>query len=90
MRLSEDRIGSISHKVADAIWNDDLVDFPSEGDARKEIKAVLTNYLRDDDEIDSAARLKIASQKKKPPEGSDEWEILYAKYRREEQSKRNK
>ena len=37
--------------------------------------------------IDNAARLKIASQRRIIPEGSQEWDILYRKYYNDEVKK---
>lgn len=87
MRLSEDRISHISHLVFDAVWNDDLVDFTDDERALKEIKAVITEYLRIEDTIDDAVRAKIRSLSRNVPEGSREWEILYRKYTEEEMAR---
>jgi hypothetical protein len=42
------------------------------------------NWLKKEEDVDKAARLKIESQKRTIPEGSAEWEILYRKYYEEE------
>jgi hypothetical protein len=80
MRLSEDRISHISHLVTDGVWNDDLVDYTDEERALAEVKAVITEYLKLEDDADEAARNKINSLSKHVPEGSHEWNILYKKY----------
>jgi len=41
-------------------------------------------WLKKEEEIDTAARRKIESQKRPIPEGGGEWEILYRKYYDEE------
>ena len=41
-------------------------------------------WLKKEEEVDKAARLKIETQKRAIPEGSAEWEILYRKYYEEE------
>ena len=88
MRLSDDRISHISHLVFDAVWKDDLVDFPDENKALLEIKKVITSFLKVEDDADSAARNKIRSLSRGVPEGSREWDILYKKYFEEEVSKK--
>jgi len=88
VRLTDDRITHIAHLLFDGIWKDDLVDFTDEDKALSEIKKVLTEYLKVEDEADSAARNKIRSLSREVPEGSREWDILYKKYFEEEVSKK--
>lgn len=88
MRLSEDRISHIAHLIFDAVWKDDMVDFTDDKKALLEIKKVITDYLKVEDEADSAARLKIRSLSRGVPEGSREWDILYKKYFEEEKTKK--
>jgi hypothetical protein len=52
-------------------------------EARKALEKLLTDELR----IDTAARQKIASQRKIILEGSQEWDILYRKYYNDEVKK---
>ena len=88
MKLSEDRISHWAHLVWDGLYDDDLVDYPDESKALTGIKAIITRYLRTDDEIDDAVRAKIASLKRGVAEGSREWDILYTKYYEEESVRR--
>ncbi|HLE09478.1 MAG TPA: DUF507 family protein [Thermodesulfobacteriota bacterium] len=88
MRLSEDRITHIAHLVFDGIWKDDLVDFTDDDQALVEIKRVLTNYLKIEDDADTAARDKIRTLSRDIPEGSREWEVLYKKYLEEETARK--
>jgi len=88
LRLSEDRISHIAHLISDGIWKDDLVDFKDDDRVLKEIKRVMADYLKVEDDADSAARSKIRSLSRDVPEGSREWEILYRKYFEEETSKK--
>ncbi|MBI5643455.1 MAG: DUF507 family protein [Deltaproteobacteria bacterium] len=88
MRLSDDRISHLAHLVSDGIWNDDLVDFKDDDKVLSEIKKVIADYLRVEDDADSAARNKIRSLSRDVPEGSREWDILYKKYYEEEVSKK--
>jgi hypothetical protein len=84
VRLSEDRISHIAHLITDAVWKDDLVDFKDDDRVLSETKKVLSDYLRGEDEADSAARDKIRTLSRDVPEGSREWDILYRKYFEEE------
>lgn len=88
MRLSEDRISHLAHLVSDGIWKDDLVDFNDDDKALHEIKRVMTDYLKVEDDADTIARDKIRSLSREVPEGSREWDILYKKYFEEEVSKK--
>lgn len=88
MRLTDDRISHIAHLMFDGVWKDDLVDFTDENKALLEIKKVLTDYLKVEDDADSVARTKIRSLSRGVPEGSREWDILYKKYYEEEVKKK--
>ena len=88
MRLSDDRISHIAHLIFDGVWKDDLVDFTDDDRALQEIKRVLSEFLRVEDDADTAARKKIRSLSRDVPEGSREWDILYKKYLQEELNKK--
>lgn len=88
MRISEDRISHISHRIWDALYHDDLVDYPDDTKALLGIKQAMTQYLKIDDEIDEEVRQKITSLKRGVSEGSPEWDILYKKYYEEAALKR--
>ena len=51
---------------------------------RQEARKALEELLTEEARIDTAARQKIASQRKIILEGSQEWEILYRKYYNDE------
>lgn len=88
MRISEDRISHIAHLIFDGVWKDDLVDFTDDDKALQEIKRVLTEFLKVEDDADTAARKKIRSLTRDVPEGSREWDVLYKKYFEEELNKK--
>lgn len=88
MKLNEDRLTHIAHQVWDALYNDDLVDYPDETQALQGIKKVMTQYFKTDDEIDTLVRDKISSLKRGVAEGSREWDILYRQYYEEEANRR--
>jgi hypothetical protein len=85
MRISPDKLNKLAHTVADTLAETDEVGFLEDRNTiRQEARKILTSLLAEEAKIDSAARLKIASQRKIIQEGSQEWEILYRKYYNDE------
>ena len=85
MRLSPDKLNKLAHTVADTLAEIDQVGFLEDRNTiRQEARKALTALLTDEARIDTAARLKIANQRKIILEGSQEWEILYRKYYNDE------
>jgi hypothetical protein len=71
--------------VADTLAEIDEVGFLEDRNTiRQEARKALTVLLTEEARIDTAARLKIANQRKIITEGSQEWEILYRKYYNDE------
>jgi hypothetical protein len=88
MRISRDKLNKLAHTIADTLAETDEAEFLEDRntirqEARKALEKLLTEELR----IDTAARLKIASQRKIILEGSQEWDILYRKYYNDEVKK---
>ncbi|MGZ5278870.1 MAG: DUF507 family protein [Pseudobdellovibrionaceae bacterium] len=90
MIISEDRQSHLAHKITDAIWNDDLVDYSDEDLALRIAKKAIAEFVKEDQDVDQKAREKVASLKRGVVEGSPEWDILYKKYYEEERGKRGK
>jgi hypothetical protein len=91
MRLNEDRISHISHRILDGLIENELVEpVQSEEKVLREIKRTITAELQFEDEADTAARRMIQSLSRRVPEGSPEWDILYRKYMDEEIRRRKK
>lgn len=88
MKLSEDRISYLAHKILDGLWKQDLVDYRDETLALRVLKESLAGLGAVDDQIESLVREKLAKQKKIP--GSREYQILYDKYFQEETFKRRR
>ncbi|PIS12129.1 MAG: DUF507 domain-containing protein [Bdellovibrio sp. CG10_big_fil_rev_8_21_14_0_10_47_8] len=88
MIISEDRQSHLAHKITDAIWNDDLVDYTDEDLALRLAKKAIMEFVKEDMDIDQKARDKVASLKRNVTEGTPEWDILYRKYYEEERNKR--
>jgi hypothetical protein len=85
MRLSPDKLNKLAHTVADTLAEVEQVGFLEDRNTiRQEARKALTILLTDEARIDTAARLKIANQRKIILEGSQEWEILYRKYYNDE------
>jgi hypothetical protein len=91
VRLSEDRISHLSHRVLDALVQHKNVDqLQPEERLLREIKRTITVELQFEDEADEAARRTIQTLSRRVPEGSREWDVLYHKYREEELRRRKK
>jgi hypothetical protein len=85
MRISPDKLNKLAHTVADTLAEIDEVGFLEDRNTiRQEARKALTALLGEEARIDTAARLKIANQRKIILEGSQEWEILYRKYYNDE------
>jgi len=85
MRLSREKVNLLSHQVTEKLASIDALDFIEDRNTiRLAVVDTLMNWLRKEEEVDKAARLKIESQKRAIPEGSAEWEILFRKYYEEE------
>ncbi|MGC1423789.1 MAG: DUF507 family protein [Terracidiphilus sp.] len=85
MRINRDKLNKLAHTVADTLADIDAVGFNEDRNTiRQEARKALEELLTEEARIDTAARQKIASQRKIILEGSQEWEILYRKYYNEE------
>ena len=81
MRLSREKIVRLSHRVVDFLVANAAVDFVEDRDTiRLEIVNIFTSLLKQEEQVDTEVRAKIASQKKEILEGSEEWDILYRRY----------
>ena len=88
MRVSRDKVNKLAHTVADTLAEIPECDFLEDRNTiRQEARKALTTLLTQEAGIDTAARLKIANQRKIILEGSQEWEILYRKYYNDEVKK---
>ena len=85
MRISRDKLNKLAHTVADTLADIDQVGFMEDRNTiRQEARKALETLLTQEAAIDTAARQKIASQRKIILEGSQEWDILYRKYYNDE------
>ena len=85
MKLSRDKINDIAHKLVTAIRKERSFRVKRDpNDVRLEIVKAMTDLLAIEDKVDRASRLKVRSQKKDIPEGSEEWDLLQRRYYAEE------
>jgi hypothetical protein len=85
MRINRDKLNKLAHTVADTLADINEVGFNEDRNTiRQEARKELENLLTEESRIDTAARAKIANQRKIILEGSQEWEILYRKYYNDE------
>ncbi len=85
MRVNRDKLNKLAHTVADTLAEVDEVGFLEDRNTiRQEARKILESLLEEEAKIDTAARLKIANQRKIIVEGSQEWDILYRKYYNDE------
>jgi hypothetical protein len=88
VRISRDKLNKLAHVVSDVLAETDEAEFLEDRNTiRQEARKALEKLLLEEMPIDQAARLKIQSQRRIIPEGSQEWDILYRKYYNEEVKK---
>jgi hypothetical protein len=81
MRLSREKIVRLSHVITDVLVASADVEFVEDRTTiRQNVVEILTDLLKDEEQIEAAVRQKIVSQKKEIAEGSEEWDVLYRKY----------
>jgi len=89
MKLSRDKVIDISHKVVEMLRKARELRLKEKdtNNVRLEIVRAMTELLMTEDKVDRAARLKIRSQKREIPEGTEEWDLLHKRYYSEELKK---
>ena len=91
LKLSKNRVNYLTKLIVDFIEKSDEVDYNDDiGNIRFKIYHFILDELKMFEDIETAARDKIISQKKNIPEGSREWEILFRKYTGEQLDKLGK
>ncbi len=85
LRLSREKITRISHQIAEALRVDpDVILKTDLNEIRLEIMKLINSRLKIDELLDVKVRERIASFRRKIPEGGQEWQILYRRYYEEE------
>ena len=89
MKLSRDKVTDMSHKIVEALRKsrDLRMKNKDTNSVRLEILRLMTDLLLVEDKVDRAARLKVRTQKREIPEGSEEWDLLHKRYYSEELKK---
>ena len=89
MKLSRDKVTDISHKIVDMLRksHDLRLRDKDPNNVRLEIVRFMTELLVAEEKVDRTARLKIRSQKREIPEGTEEWDLLHRRYYSEELKK---
>jgi len=85
--ISEEKMVHIVHLMLDAIYKNDLVDFPNEDETVRETKRVCLAYVGELNKLGEVVRKRILNQRNPPLENSRQWDILYQKYYEEETKK---
>ena len=88
MMFSEDRIRHISHLIFNDLKEKALIEIINEAAVLNDIKRMLFNYFKVEDQVDDFVRQKIRSYSRIIPEGSREWDVMYDKLFQEEMTKR--
>ena len=89
MKLSRDKVSDISHKIVDMLRRSRELRLKDKdpNNVRLEIVRNMTELLVAEENVDRTARLKIRSQKREIPEGTEEWDLLHKRYYAEELKK---
>jgi len=89
MKLSRDKVTDMSHKLVEMLRRSHELRMRNKDTnaVRLEIVRVMTELLMAEEKVDRTARLKIRSQKREIPEGTEEWDLLHRRYYSEELKK---
>ena len=85
----EDRYSDIAHKILDALYEEDLINYDvTENRIKNIIYNAITSYIASNDEIEDAVMDKIRSYKRRIIPGTEEFDIIHEKLYNEELQKR--
>ncbi len=88
MKLSEERILYLARESLNRLRSEGLAEITNFALALRTGRALLEEWCEKGDAIDAIVRRKIASMKRDVVEGSNEWTLLYRRYRDEELRKK--
>jgi len=88
MKLSEARILYLARESLARLRDEGLAEIPNFALALRQARELIGEWNDKGDEIDALVRRKITSIKRGIAEGSNEWTLLYRRYRAEELRKR--
>lgn len=85
----EDRYSDLSHKILDALYEEDLINYDvSENRIKNVIYDSITSFIADTNQIENSVYDKIKTYKRELIPGTDDYEILFEKLYKEELQKR--
>jgi len=88
MKLSEARILFLARESLVRLRDEGLAEVANFQSALRQARELVEQWQEKGDAVDESVRRKIASLKRGVVEGSNEWNILYRRYRDEELRKR--
>lgn len=90
MIISESRQGYFARLLIDELWGNEIIDFDEEQEDHiiRQTRMIITQWVKEQGDIDENIRQKINSLQRGVMEGSNEWNIMYKKYFQEEMSRR--
>jgi hypothetical protein len=88
MKLSEARILFLARESIAKLRDEGLAEITNFPLALRQARELVAEWSEKGDEIDAVVRRKITSIKRGIVEGSNEWTLLYRRYRDEELRKR--
>ena len=81
MSVSREKTIQLAQQFTRALEDLDEVEiFEEPATIRQKILWILSDLLREEEEVNLEARRRIQSQRRIIPEGTPEWDILYRKY----------
>ncbi|MGD0500681.1 MAG: DUF507 family protein [Bryobacteraceae bacterium] len=89
MKLSRDKVSQLSHKLVEMLRKSREVRLKEKdaNNVRLAIVRLMTDLLVAEEKVDHASRVKIRTQKREIPEGTEEWDLLHRRYYAEEMKK---
>jgi uncharacterized protein len=88
VKFTEERVLYLARESLDRIRKEGLAEIPNFALALRQARQMIDQWAEKGDEIDQIARRKITSQRRDIVEGSNEWTLLFRRYRDEELRKR--
>lgn len=91
MLLSDDKMSHLAHVILTCVKTSQAARFKGDDmHTLREIKRVLATELAEEDTIDRVVRSRLGSYSRPLVEGTPEWDVLYRKFRDEEQRRHRK
>ncbi|MDE0518123.1 MAG: DUF507 family protein [Oligoflexia bacterium] len=85
--LSSDRQSHWGLLIVEGLLNKGLIQCRDKNKLVRATRRAISLFVQEHERIEQKVRQKIASLKRKVPENSSEWEVLYSRYYEEELSR---